>query len=63
MQRATWLNFAGFADGIPQFTLTRQFQGRLSDAIAEAQKIELGRALRVDAQTKVAQWTKQIQVL
>ncbi|MEM6251789.1 MAG: hypothetical protein AAF821_02600 [Cyanobacteria bacterium P01_D01_bin.156] len=35
----------------------------LQAAIAEAQKVELGRALRVDAQTKVAQWTKQIQVL
>ena len=32
-------------------------------AIAEATKIQLGRALRLDAQTKIAQWTKQIQVL
>ncbi|MBT9313110.1 AAA family ATPase [Leptothoe kymatousa] len=35
----------------------------LQAAIAEAQNVELGRALRVEAQTKVAQWTKQIQVL
>ncbi|MEA5463012.1 hypothetical protein [Leptothoe sp. PORK10 BA2] len=35
----------------------------LEAAIAEARKIEQGRALRVDAQTKVDQWTKQIQVL
>lgn len=35
----------------------------LQAAIAEAGKIEQGRALRIDAQTKIAQWTKQIQVL
>ncbi|ESA36310.1 hypothetical protein N836_08180 [Leptolyngbya sp. Heron Island J] len=35
----------------------------LQAAIAEAAKIEQGRALRIDAQTKIAQWTKQIQVL
>ncbi|MEM9806816.1 MAG: hypothetical protein AAF959_16220, partial [Cyanobacteria bacterium P01_D01_bin.56] len=38
-------------------------KGSLQAAIAEAKKVQLGRALRVDAQTKVAQWTKQIQVL
>ncbi len=38
-------------------------KGSLQAAIAEAQKVQLGRALRVEAQTKVAQWTKQIQVL
>ncbi|MGD1856559.1 MAG: hypothetical protein ACFB2W_20155 [Leptolyngbyaceae cyanobacterium] len=32
-------------------------------AIAEARKIEQGRALRIDAQTDIARWTKQIQVL
>lgn len=35
----------------------------LESAIAEAKKIATGRALRIDAQTKIAQWTKQIQVL
>lgn len=35
----------------------------LEAAIAEARKIEQGRALRIEAQTSVAQWTKQIQVL
>ena len=35
----------------------------LQAAIAEAAKIQQGRALRIDAQTKIAQWTKQIQVL
>ena len=35
----------------------------LQAAIAEAAKVELGRALRIDAQTNIAQWTKQIQVL
>lgn len=35
----------------------------LEAAIAEARKVEQGRALRIDAQTNIAQWTKQIQVL
>ncbi|NEQ49624.1 MAG: hypothetical protein F6K11_05745 [Leptolyngbya sp. SIO3F4] len=35
----------------------------LQTAIAEASKIHQGRALRIDAQTLIAQWTKQIQVL
>ncbi|MEL7506095.1 MAG: hypothetical protein AAFN42_02095 [Cyanobacteria bacterium J06554_1] len=35
----------------------------LEAAIAEARNVEQGRALRIDAQTKIAQWTKQIQVL
>ncbi|NEP55159.1 MAG: hypothetical protein F6K65_42795 [Moorea sp. SIO3C2] len=35
----------------------------LQAAIAEAQKIEQGRALRIEAQTDIARWTKQIQVL
>ena len=38
-------------------------QASLQAAIAEAAKIQQGRALRIDAQTKIAQWTKQIQVL
>lgn len=38
-------------------------KGSLESAIAEAQKIQQGRALRIDAQTKIAQWKKQIQVL
>lgn len=32
-------------------------------AIEEAKKVETGRALRIEAQTKIAQWSKQIQVL
>ncbi|MBT9314983.1 hypothetical protein [Leptothoe spongobia] len=35
----------------------------LQAAIAQAGKIQQGRALRIDAQTNIAQWTKQIQVL
>ncbi|WP_163662518.1 hypothetical protein [Adonisia turfae] len=35
----------------------------LQAAIVEARKIQQGRALRIDAQTKIAQWSKQIQVL
>lgn len=35
----------------------------LQSAIAEAKKVQTGRALRIDAQTKIAQWSKQIQVL
>ena len=35
----------------------------LEAAIAEARNVEQGRALRIDAQTNIAQWTKQIQVL
>ena len=35
----------------------------LRSAITEATKVEQGRALRIDAQTKIAQWAKQIQVL
>ena len=38
-------------------------KANLELAIAEARKIQQGRALRIDAQTKIAQWTKQIQVL
>ncbi|MEO0456033.1 MAG: hypothetical protein AAF152_05535 [Cyanobacteria bacterium P01_A01_bin.114] len=32
-------------------------------AIAEAQQVELGRALRVEAQTKIAEWNKRIQII
>ncbi|MFE4108311.1 hypothetical protein [Almyronema epifaneia] len=32
-------------------------------AIAEAQKVALGRALRIEAQTRIASWTSQIQVI
>lgn len=35
----------------------------LQSAIVEAGKIQQGRALRIEAQTSIAQWTKQIQVL
>ncbi|MEM8611620.1 MAG: hypothetical protein AAGF93_06345 [Cyanobacteria bacterium P01_H01_bin.105] len=38
-------------------------KANLESAISEARQIEQGRALRIDAQTKIAQWTKQIQVL
>ena len=35
----------------------------LQSAIVEAGKVQQGRALRIEAQTSIAQWTKQIQVL
>lgn len=38
-------------------------RSNLKAAIAQAQKIALGRALRLDAQSAIAQWTRQIQTL
>lgn len=38
---------------------TESFQA----AIAEARKVELGRALRIEAQTKIAAWLNQIEVI
>ncbi|MEL6326163.1 MAG: hypothetical protein AAFQ61_04575 [Cyanobacteria bacterium J06626_23] len=61
---ATWLKRIEIIEDTPLMDQAQQLarQGKLREAVAEANKIESGRALHGDAQASIQEWTTQIQI-
>ena len=61
---ATWLSRVEIIEDTPFLDKAQQLarQGKLREAVAEASKIESGRALHSDAQASIGEWTTQIQI-
>ncbi|MEL6247431.1 MAG: hypothetical protein AAFR15_05395, partial [Cyanobacteria bacterium J06627_15] len=61
---ATWLKRIEIIEDTPLMDQAQQLarQGKLREAVAEANKIDSGRALHGDAQASIQEWTTQIQI-